>query len=301
MGRGLSKSLNKIYGRNNLILTDISDPLPEDKPLGMFLKLDVTEKENFANFVKEHKITNIIHLASLLSASCEKNLDLAQKINIQGLHNALKIAKDFKTQIFIPSTIATFGPNLEKRPLPDDVVQDPITYYGISKIYMEKLGAYYYNKFGVDFRSLRYPAIISPYEFACNGTATYPTELIHSALKAQKYKMYLEPHIKLPMMYIDDCIRGTIEFIGANNLNLTRRTYNFNGLSFSPEEYLAEVKKVLQVDVEYEIDNLRNRIALTWPVSLDDKIATRDWGWKPNVSNTKELVDIMVRDTQQTH
>ncbi len=254
------------------------------------------DKSKYESIVKENNITNIIHLASLLSAACEKNLPLAMSVNIEGMHNALEIAKNQNSSIFIPSTIASFGPNLEKKPVPDDAIQDPITYYGINKIYMERLGTYYFKKFGTDFRCLRYPAIISPYQFAGNGSATYPTELVHAALSESSYKMYLEENTTLPMMYISDCVKGTIELIESSSNDLSRRVYNFQGLSFSPAEYIKSLKKFIKFEVTYEIDPLRNSITNTWPGALDDHIARKDWGWKPEFSNVKKLIEKMILD-----
>jgi threonine 3-dehydrogenase len=283
---------------SNVIASDISEP--SGKFEGKFYQLDVTDKDSYNKIVKENKITQIVHLASLLSAACEKNLDLAMKVNIGGMHNALNVAKENNAAIFIPSTIASFGPNLEKIPVPDDVIQDPITFYGIGKIYQEKLGSYFFRKFGTDFRCLRYPAIISPYEYAGNGSASYPTEMVHAALKGNVYNMYLEPDTTLPYMYINDCVRGTIELMEAANSNLTRRVYNFQGLSFSPQKYIKELKKVIPIEVKYEIEPLRNNITKTWPVALNDSIARKDWGWNPKIDTTKKLIETMVMDIVST-
>lgn len=285
---------------SNVINSDVSEPV--EKLEGEFVKLDVNDFSKFKELVTEKKITNILHLASLLSSASERNLDLAMKVNIQGMHNALNIAKDTNSQIFIPSSIASFGPNLEKKPVPDDVIQDPITFYGISKIYMEKLGSYYYRKFGTDFRSLRLPAIISPYEFSANGTASYPTELIHSILKNPadtSHTINIDPESVLPFMYISDCIKGIIELIEAGNGQLSRRVYNFNGLSFAPKEFVKELKKAIKFQVSYDIDKLKNEIAKTWPVSMDDKFAQKDWGWKPKIGKTKKLVEVLVKDVAE--
>jgi threonine 3-dehydrogenase len=295
IGRGFRSYLYSRYGMSNVIISDISDPT--EKIEGKFYKLDVTDKEKFNQLVKENKITQIIHLASLLSASCEMNVELAMKINIEGMHNALNVARDNKCSIFIPSTIATFGSNLDKKPIPDDFIQNPITFYGIGKIYQEKLGSYYNKKFALDFRCLRYPAIISPYRYAGNGSASYPTELIHAVLENRPYQMFLDSELELPMMYIDDCIRGTVELIEAGNSNLSRRVYNFNGLSFTPKQYINTLRKIINIqNVEYNIDPLRNEIAKSWPVSLDDQIANRDWGWKSQYDTTKKLVNKLVMD-----
>jgi len=269
--------------------------IPENNIEAKFYKLDVTNKSKFHEIVKENKITNIIHLASLLSASCEKNLDLAMKVNIDGLHNALSIAKHENISIFIPSSIASFGSNLEKKPIEEDVIQYPNTFYGIGKVYTERLGTYYFERFNCDFRCLRFPAIISPYEYAGNGTLSYPTELIHNAIKNKTYKMYLDTDLSLPMMYIDDLVSGTISLIEASPFDLSRRVYNFQGLSFSPKEFIKELRKAINFQVEFEIDPLRNKIAKTWPVALDDKIARKDWGWKPQFDTTKKLVNKMIK------
>lgn len=295
VGRGLAKALYQRYGMSNVILSDLCDPSVQVE--GKYVKLDVTDKEKFSEVVKENKINHILHLAGILSALGEKNLDLAMKVNIDGMQNALNIAKESKSLIFLPSTIATFGPNLEKKPVPDDVIHDPTTFYGISKVYAEKLGTYYHRKFGVDFRCLRYPAIITPYEFQGNGTASYPTELIHAAINHKPYTIFLDPDLQLPMMYIDDCIRGTLELIEAGDKSLSRRVYNFQGLSMSAKDFIKELKKsIKKMEVNYEFCSLRNEIAKTWPVGMDDKNARKDWEWKPNISTTKKLVEALIKD-----
>lgn len=299
VGRGLASVLNTIYNKENVLLTDVS-PSSQNKE-NHYETLDVTDKDKFTSMVQDNKITHIIHMAGILSASCERNLPLGMKVNIDGMHNALNIARDYNASIFIPSTIATMGPNLEKKPVPDDVLQEPITYYGISKVYMEKLGTYYNKKFRTDFRSLRYPSIISGYEFIAGGTASYPTELINSAINNKPYDIYLERNIMLPFMYISDCIKGTIDLIEADNSKLKRRVYNFNGLSFSAEQFLNELKKIFpQIKVDYNIDKLRNDIALTWPVSLDDTCAQNDWEWNPEIDSINKLVERLMIDIKKT-
>lgn len=298
VGRGLAQILNQHYGKQNILLSDVSANSQSSD--NHYEKLDVTDFEKFNHMVKNNKITHIIHLAGILSASCEKNLPLGMKVNIDGMHNALNIARDNNSSVFIPSTIATMGPNLEKKPVPDDVLQDPITYYGISKVYMEKLGTYYNRKFGTDFRCLRYPAIISAYEYNAGGTASYPTELINAVANNKPYSIYLDSNITLPFMYISDCINGTVKLIEADNSNLKRRVYNFNGLSFTPEQYLTELKKILNnINVDYKIEKLRNEIAKTWPVALDDTFARNEWNWSPEIDSVKKLVDVIIKDVKK--
>jgi threonine 3-dehydrogenase len=277
-------------------MTDSSDPKHKENN---FCKLDVRDKVHFESIMKEYKITNIIHLASLVSATCEKNINLGMSVNIEGMQNALNLAKNYNSSIFIPSTYACFGPNLGKNPVPDDVIQDPTTYYGISKLYMEKLGTYFYKKFGTDFRCLRYPSIICPDQYEGHRTAAYPTAVIHSALKGFPYKMYLESDISLSMMYVDDCVRGTLELIEASNKNLTRRVYNFHGLSLSPAEYINALKNYINFEVTYEVDPLRNTMIKTWPAALDDSIANKDWGWKAEFTTPQVLIEKMIKDIKE--
>jgi threonine 3-dehydrogenase len=165
---------------------------------------------------------------------------------------------------------------------------------------MEKLDTYYNRKFGIEFRCLRYPAIISAYEYNAKGTASCPTELINAVVKNKPYSIYLEPNITLPFMYISDCTKGAIYLIDANKSRLKRRVYNFNGLSFSPEEYLVELKKIMNnINVDYKIENLRNDIVKIWPVALDDFYAKKEWDWRPDVDDTQILIERILVDVKK--
>jgi threonine 3-dehydrogenase len=204
--------------------------------------------------------------------------------------------------IFIPSTIATFGPKLEKNTGSVNFQQNPITYYGISKLHIEKLGSYYHKNFNTDFRCLRYPPIISPYEIDSNGPASYASEVIHSLLKSQPYTIYIDPEISLSMMYIKDCVRATIELIEAGNSYLTTRVYNINGFSLSAKQFMKELKKSIQINnIDYKIDNTKNEIAKSWTVNLDDDLSIKDWGWKPQILNTKKLMEALLMEIAELY
>jgi threonine 3-dehydrogenase len=204
---------------------------------------------------------------------------------VNGCINALNIAREHKSLIFIPSTIAVFGGNhFPKINTPVDTVLQPETIYGISKVFNEMIGNYYHNKFGVDFRSIRYPGVISSEKYDFNGTTDYSTEIFFSALEKGAYKCWLGPKTALPMIYIDDCIKGTIQFLKADGKQLKRKVYNMAGISFNPEQLSDAIKKLIPgFEVTYEPD-FRQKIADAWPKSIDDSDSKKDWDWSYNVS-----------------
>ena len=247
--------------------------------------MDVFDEPKYRKLVKDNNVNYLCHLAGILSASGEKNPDLAIDVNVIGATNALRIARDVKARCFIPSSIAVFGgPHFPKVNTPIDVILKPTTIYGVSKVYNEMMGEYFANKYNLDFRSIRYPGIISSEKYAFNGTTDYSTEIFFHALEKCEYKCPLGPKTPLPMMYIDDCISGTVDFLSADPNKLTRTCYNFAGISFTPEQLAAEVEKLIPgFKMIYQPD-FRQAIADSWPGSIDDKEARQDWGWKYDIS-----------------
>ena len=233
----------------------------------------------------DNKIDYIVHLAAILSALGERFPDRATSVNVNGCINALNIARDRKVRIFVPSTIAVFGgENFPKVNTPVDTVLQPETIYGISKVFNENIGTYYHKKFGVDFRSIRYPGVISSEKYDFNGTTDYSTEIFFHALEKKHYKCWLGPKTALPMIYIDDCIKGTIQFLKADEKQLKRKVYNMAGISFNPEELSAAIQKMMpDFKVEYEPD-FRQKIADAWPKSIDDSDSKKDWDWSYDVT-----------------
>lgn len=270
-----------------------SDIRPESDNDGPYHILNVLDKEGFSKLIKEQEIDWLIHNASVLSATGEKNPHLAMDVNIRGFENAVELARQNNLRILTPSSIAAFGPSTPKINTPDLSIMRPTTIYGVSKVYLELLGEYYNQKWGVDFRSLRYPGIISSEAPPGGGTTDYAIAIFHDALKQMNYTSFLKADATLPMMYMPDCLKGTIQLLEAEESNLTQRTYNIAGVSFNPAELASSIKKHLpEFKIEYAPD-YRQEIAATWPQSLDDSNARRDWNWQPDFDLDKMVVDML--------
>jgi len=289
------------YGADQVVVSDIKKVIYKLKDQPKFIRLDVAKSKHFRAVVEEEKPTHILHLAALLSARAEESVELALKVNVDGLHNALEIAKDLKTAVYVPSSIAAFGPDSPRNPTPEDCIAKPTTVYGVSKVYTELLGSYYHKKFGVDFRSLRYPGAISVTR-PTGGTTDYAVEIFYELLVHGTYTSYLSLNTRLPMMYMDDLLRGTCEFIEADSNKLTRRVYNLAALSFTPAELTEEIKKHLPNAVTTVAPggpDIRQGYADSWPMVLDDSLARKDWGWKHNFDMPK-LVQTMLANVKET-
>jgi nucleoside-diphosphate-sugar epimerase len=283
IGVELTLALRKIYGDAQVIASDLREAHPLLKDSGPYVSLDVMNKEMLHVMVIRQNVTQIYLMAAILSATGEKNPPLAWNLNMQGLLNVLDIAKEEQIKkIYWPSSIAVFGPTSPKIDCPQYTIIEPTTVYGISK-YAGEFWANYYNKrYGVDVRSLRYPGLISYKSQPGGGTTDYAVEIFHEALEENKYECFLQPDTYLPMMYMPDAIRATIEIMETEAANIKVRTsYNISALSFSPKEVTTEIQKHIPTfDVTYKIDS-RQEIANSWPQSIDDSYAEKDWGWKP--------------------
>ena len=285
IGSELVPALQKKIGKKAVIASDI-----KEKPLafkGVYKILDVTDFENCKLIIKKFDIGEVYHLASLLSATGEQNPNLAWKVNMEGLKNILDLAKENKIKVFWPSSIAVFGPTTPKLSTPQRTIMEPTTMYGVTKYAGELLCQYYHLKYGVDVRSLRYPGLISWKTPPGGGTTDYAMAIFYDGIKTGKYTCFVSPQTTLPMMYMDDAIRATLELIETQESKIKIRTsYNLAAISFSAKELANEINKHIKVKVSYKPD-FHQAIADSWPQSIDDSEARRDWSWKHKYSLTR--------------
>lgn len=295
IGVELTLALRKIYGNNNVIASDLREQNPLLEGSGPYVSLDVMNKEMLHVQVIRQNITQIYLLAAILSATGEKNPNLAWHLNMQGLLNVLDIAREENLhKVYWPSSIAVFGPTSPKVNCPQQTIIEPITVYGISKYAGEFWCNYYHQRFGVDVRSLRYPGLISYKSAPGGGTTDYAVEIFHEAKEEKKYQCFLNEDTYLPMMYMPDAIKATIELMEAPASKISIRTsYNISGMSFSPKEIAEEIKKhIPEFEITYKED-YRQSIANSWPQSIDDAVARNDWGWKEEYNLSTMVKDML--------
>ena len=282
IGTELIHTLINIYGENQVVATDIY-PKRKGKHDGVFfLKMDVLDANHLASVVKEYKISEVYLLAALLSAVSESKIKSAWDLNMNGLFNVLELARQGQIKkVFWPSSIAVFGPTSPKENSPQQSILEPTTVYGISKSAGERWCDYYHQKFNVDVRSIRYPGIISYKSLPGGGTTDYAVDIFHEAIKHQRYSCFIEKDVYLPMMYMDDAIRATIELMQVEKSTLsTFKSYNIAALSFSPDDIAKEISTYIpDFKINYSPD-FRNKIAKSWPSSINDQDARKDWGWE---------------------
>lgn len=291
VGTELVETLQKKYGKENVIATDIRT---RDNFDGVQEQLDVTSKENVEEIVSRYEVGTIYHLAGILSVGGEKNPDLAWDVNLNGLKNVLDVAVSSKAKVFWPSSIAAFGPTTPRENTPQHTILEPTTIYGVTKVTGELLCQYYFKRYRLDVRSLRYPGLNGWKAEPGDGTTEYAIHIFYAAVKEGKYVCPLKPETKLPMMYLDDAIAGTIKLMEAEAEKLTVRTsYNFAGISFTPLELVEEIKKLMpNFQVDYQ-PNHTQAIADSWPNTIDDSEARADWGWKPEYDLSKMTKALM--------
>jgi nucleoside-diphosphate-sugar epimerase len=295
IGVELTLALRKIYGNANVVASDLREQNPLLEGTGPYVSLDVMNKEMLHVQVIRQNFTQIYLLAAILSATGEKNPNLAWNLNMAGLLNVLDIAREEKIKkVYWPSSIAVFGPTSPKKNCPQQTIIEPITVYGISKYAGEFWCNYYHHRFGVDVRSLRYPGLISYKSAPGGGTTDYAIEIFHEALEEKKYECFLMEDTYLPMMYMPDAIRATIELMEVPASAISIRTsYNLSGMSFSPREIAAEIKNhIPDFSVSYKPD-YRQQIANSWPQSIDDTVARNDWGWKEEYNLAAMTADML--------
>jgi nucleoside-diphosphate-sugar epimerase len=295
LGTELTAELRAIYGSTNVIASDIQAPRKEPLPNEPFEQLDVMNAEKLAKIVDQYNITEIYMLAAILSAKGEQNPKFAWELNMQSLLNVLEVAKDKKlSKIYWPSSIAVFGPKSPVNNTPQDCIMDPNTVYGISKLAGERWCAYYHEKYGVDVRSLRYPGLIGYKSLPGGGTTDYAVDIFHKALNGEDFECYLREDSYLPMMYMPDAIKATIDLMQAPAENISiRSSYNLGALSFTPKDLYEVIKKHHpDFKISYSVD-YRQKIADTWPNSIDDSHAQKDWKWQPRFTLEDMVEDIL--------
>jgi nucleoside-diphosphate-sugar epimerase len=297
LGTELTKALAQKYGNDKIIATDFQEAAKSKFDYCAFQTLNVMDKAALVTIVAQEKITQIYHLAAILSASGEQNPLQAWDLNIGSLLNVLEVAREYKIKkIFWPSSIAVFGPNSDKKNTPQQAYKDPNTVYGISKLAGEHWCEYYFNKYGVDVRSIRYPGLIGYKSMAGGGTTDYAVDIYHKAVKGEKFTCFLSEDTYLPMMYMEDAVHATLQLMEAPKENITiRNSYNIAGLSFSPKEiYESLLPYYPKFEIEYQPD-FRQAIADSWPNSINDECAKKDWDWKP-AFDLNAMTEVIVKN-----
>jgi nucleoside-diphosphate-sugar epimerase len=294
IGSELTVKLRELYGNSNVIAGVMEDRPPEKLDGGgPWEQVNILSRREVASAVAKHKIDTIVNMAAILSATGERDPMLAWDVNMNGLINVLEVARENRLkQVLVPSSIAVFGPSAPVDNTPQDTVLKPSTMYGITKVAGELLGDYYVRRYGLDVRGLRYPGIISHVTLPGGGATDYAVAIYYGAVKNKKYTCFVSENTRLPMMYMPDCLKSTIELLQADFSRLRRHCdYNVGAMSFSAGELAASIKKYIpEFEISYEPDS-RQAIADSWPNSIDDSAAREDWGWKPGYD-----LDAMTRD-----
>jgi len=294
IGSELVPALRQRYGNENVVCGGHRrNPGQDLLESGPYEVIDVVDANVFVEVVKKYKINTIYHLPAILSARAEENPMRAWEVNIGGLRNALEIAREFECALFVPSSIAAFGPNSPKWKTPQDTIQRPRTMYGVTKVTGELLCDYYHFKYGVDTRGVRYPGLISYKTLPGGGTTDYAVEIFYEALKNKRYTCYLKEDTRLDMMYMPDALKAAMELMEADPNHLVHRNaFNITAMAFTPKELAEEIKKhIPDFKMTYHIDPVKQKIADSWPDMLDDSCARQEWSWNPEYD-----LPIMVED-----
>jgi len=298
IGSELTIKLRSIYGNENVFATDVKDAPPYIKETGPFQHLDVMDDKHLIHFIIRNKITQIYHLAAVLSGNAEKLPTQAWHINMEGLMNILEVARlvEEVKKVFWPSSIAVFGSSTPRINTPQLSVMEPSTVYGISKLAGERWCEYYHNRYKVDIRSIRYPGLISHKTEPGGGTTDWAVEVYYEAVRKGEYVCFVEESQSMPMMFMDDAIDATVRLMETESNRLTcHAAYNLSGPSFSPAEVAVDIKRhIAGFKISYKPD-FRNVIAESWPHSIDDSIIRRDIGWKPEY-DLRRITDVMIRE-----
>lgn len=305
IGSELTMELRRRYGNDNVLATGRkTKPSKTLLNSGPFEFIDITIPDTVEKVVDEYNIDTIYNMAAILSAVGEEKPSLCWNVNVNGLHNILEIARERKmARVFVPSSIAVFGPETPRENTPQETVLKPKTMYGITKRCGELLGDYYFKKFNLDVRGLRYPGIISNETLPGGGTTDYAVEIFYEAIENKKYTCFVKEDTVLPMMYMPDCIKGTIDLMETDISKLKHHSdFNLTAMSFSAGELVAEIKKHIPDFICTYKPDFRQDIADSWPRSIDDSAAREEWGWKPEYdlpAMTKDMLEKLVKDTKK--
>ncbi len=296
IGTELTETLRRIYGVDNVVATNIRECKNVGvEGQGIFEILDVTNYDRLLELVKKYNIDTIMNLAALLSAVGESNPQLLWDVNMNGLYNCLEVARETGAMVFTPSSIAAFGPSTPPDATPQDTIQRPTTIYGVSKVAGELLCDYYYNKFGVDTRGVRFPGLISYSALPGGGTTDYAVHIYYEALKNKKFTCNLSADTYMDMMYMPDAIDSIIQICEADGSKLIHRNaFNITAMSFCPEDIKKAIQKhIPEFEMDYAIDPIKQKIANSWPNSLDDSCARKEWGWDPKFNLDTMTADML--------
>lgn len=300
IGSELVLALRKKFGSENVFATDIKTPTEEVLKDGLFQILDVLDYKNLLHFLVRHNITTVYNLAAVLSGNAEKIPLQAWDINMKALMNTLEAARQSDAKkLFWPSSIAVFGPTTPRYNTPQLTIMEPNTVYGISKLAGERWGEYYQKRYGIDFRSVRYPGLISYKTEPGGGTTDYAVEIFFEAIKHKEYTCFLSENTALPMMFMEDAINNTIKLMDADSSKLSlRSSYNMAGISFTPKQLAATIiKRIPEFKISY-VPDFRQAIADSWPASIDDSVAQKDWGLKAQY-DIEAMTDIMLKKIKE--
>ncbi len=294
IGSDLTMYLREKHGNENVVAIGHRTK-PSEKLLnsGAFEFIKIEDINEVENVIKKYNIGTIYHLAAILSAIGEKNPQLAWNVNINGLYNILEVSREYKCSLFVPSSIGAFGPSTPADNTPQDTIQRPTSMYGVTKVAGELLCDYYYTRFNVDTRGVRYPGLISYETLPGGGTTDYSVEIFYEAIKNKKYTCFLKHDTMLDMMYMPDAIKGCVDLMEADPAKLKHRNaFNLTATNFTPEQIATEIKKhIPEFQIDYDVDPIRQAIADSWPNHMDDSAAREEWGWNP-----KYDLELMTKD-----
>lgn len=297
IGSELTQLLRERYGNENVIATDWkTKPCNKTLSAGPFEYVDVMDKPSMRAVIEKHQVDAIINMAAILSATGEEHPNLAWNVNMGGLYNVLELARAYNMErVLVPSSIAVFGPETPRDHTPQETILKPTTMYGVTKVAGELLGDYYVRRFKLDVRGLRYPGIISSETLPGGGTTDYAVAIYYDAIRYKKYTCFVKEETRLPMMYMPDCLKATMELLHAPFADLQHHCdFNVGAMSFSAGELAASIKKYIpDFEIEYKPDH-RQRIADSWPTSVDDSASRKEWGWTPQYdldSMTQDMLE----------